>query len=245
MAALAKAQLIELNQKFTDPKPDGQTVEVQFNPETLKVTYANQIEQPKGGDQASGTAGRQFVGAGTTKLALQLWFDVTAMEQDSVDDVRRLTQKVIYFMTPQPSDEDAKRLAPPGIRFQWGSFLFDGVVDGIEQSLEFFSPDGKPLRASISLSLSQQKILEATFEGDGKVPAQPGRRPLTGARRGDTLQSLAAKGGKTDWQSIAAANGIEDPLRLAPGQLIDLNAGVSGGVSAGAVANIGASLGTV
>src|ERR1700756_827828 len=99
MAALAKAQLIELNQKFTDSKPGGQTVEVQFNPETLKVTYANQIEQPKGGDQASGTAGRQFVGAGTTKLALQLWFDVTAMEQDPVDDVRRLTQKVIFFMT--------------------------------------------------------------------------------------------------------------------------------------------------
>jgi hypothetical protein len=77
------------------------------------------------------------------------------------------------------------------------------------------------------------------------VPAQPGRRPLTGARRGDTLQSLAAKGGKTDWQSIAAANGIEDPLRLTPGQLIDLNAGVSGGVSAGAGVNIGVSLGTV
>jgi hypothetical protein len=244
MAALAKAQLIELNQKFTDEKPGGQTVEVQFNPETLKVTYANQIEQPKGGDQASGTAGRQFVGAGTTKLALQLWFDVTAMEQDPVDDVRRLTQKVIYFMTPQPSDDDAKRLAPPGIRFQWGSFLFDGMVDGIEQSLEFFSPDGKPLRASISLSLSQQKILEATFEGDGQVPAQPGRRPLTGAKQGDTLQSLAAKGGKMDWQSIAAANGIEDPLRLAPGQLIDLNAGISGGVSGGAGVNIGAGFGT-
>jgi len=178
MAALAKAQLIELNQKFTDLKPGGQTVEVQFNPETLKVTYANQIEQPKGGDQASGTGGRQFVGAGTTKLALQLWFDVTAMEQDPVDDVRRLTQKVVYFMTPQPSDEDANRRAPPGIRFQWGSFLFDGMVDGIEQSLEFFSPDGKPLRASISLSLSQQKILEAKFPD--KVPVQPGRRPLTG-----------------------------------------------------------------
>src|SRR5208337_2744250 len=132
MAALAKAKLIELKQDFSGEKSGGASVTVQFNPETLKVTYANQIVQPQGGDQASGTAGRQFVGAGTTKLALTLWFDVTAMQDNPVDDVRRLTQPVVYFMTPQPSDADRNRLAPPGLRFQWGSFLFDGMVDGLE-----------------------------------------------------------------------------------------------------------------
>src|SRR4051812_18967920 len=125
--SLTRAKLIELNQQFTDKKDGGNSVEVQFNPESLKVTFANQLVQPQGGDQAAGNPGRQFVGAGTTKLALQLWFDVTAMEQDPVDDVRRLTQKVIYFMTPQKSDADANKLAPPGVRFQWGSFLFDGM----------------------------------------------------------------------------------------------------------------------
>ena len=89
-------------------KDGGQQVEVQFNPESLKVTYANQLVQPQGGDQASGNAGRQFVGAGTTKLALQLWFDVNAMEKDPVDDVRRLTQKVVYFMTPRESERSEK-----------------------------------------------------------------------------------------------------------------------------------------
>jgi hypothetical protein len=229
MADLAKAQLIEMNDDFKNPKPGGQNVKVQFNPESLKITYANQIEQPKGGDQASGTGGRQFVGAGTTKLALQLWFDVTAVEQNEppIDDVRRLTQKVVYFMTPQNFKGDPTHLAPPPVRFQWGSFLFDGMVDGIEQSLEFFSPDGKPLRASLSLSLSQQKILKVIF-GNG-----PGTNPLIGAKLGDTLQSLAAKGGRTDWQSIASANSIEDPLRLAPGQLINLNAGAAAGARPG------------
>jgi nucleoid-associated protein YgaU len=37
------------------------------------------------------------------------------------------------------------------------------------------------------------------------------------------VQGLAANSGKgDDWQSIAAANNIENPRRLQPGQLIDM-----------------------
>lgn len=240
MPELVKAKLIELAQNFKE-KDGGEQVEVQFNPESLKVTFANQIVQPQGGDQAAGTAGRQFVGAGTTKLALQLWFDVSAMEKDAVDDVRRLTQKVVFFMTPQKADADPNKLAPPGVRFQWGSFLFDGMVDGLEETLEFFSPDGKPLRASINLTLSQQKILESKFKGDGRMPSRPGQSPLSAAKQGDSLQNMAAQNGRDDWQGIAAANGIEDPLRMAPGQLVNLNVGLGGGsasVSFGASASV-------
>lgn len=242
---LEKAKLIELNQAFTQEKDDGQQVDVQFNPESLKVTFANQLVQPQGGDQSAGNAGRQFVGAGTTKLALQLWFDVNAMEKDPVDDVRRLTQKVIYFMTPQKSDADATKLAPPGVRFVWGSFKFDGMVEGMEESLEYFSPEGKPLRASVSMTLSQQKILEAEFKGDGKVPQRPGHKPLNAAKQGDSLQNMAGKNGKGDWQSIASANGIEDPLRMTPGQLVDLSASASLGAGIGIGGSAGASPGAL
>lgn len=233
MTELAKAQLIQLDDDFKKEKPGGQSVKVQFNPESLKVTFANQLVQPQGGDQAAGNTGRQFVGAGTTKLALTLWFDVTAMTEDPVDDVRRLTQKVIFFMTPTPDKADAKKMVPPATRFVWGSFLFDGIVEGLEESLEFFGPDGKPLRAQISLTIGQQKILTSEFKGDGKVPSSPGQKPMSQAKEGDTAQSVAAKNGKSDWKGMAAANGIEDPLRLSPGQLIDVNAGVSLGGSAG------------
>lgn len=240
--ALEKAHLYELDQSFAKEKDGGRKVEVQFNPETLKVTFANQIVQPQGGDQAAGNAGRQFVGAGTTKLALQLWFDVTAMEKDAVDDVRRLTQHVVYFMTPQASEQDPKKLAPPGVRFHWGSFLFDGMVEGMEETLEFFSPDGKPLRSSITMTLSQQKILAAEFKGEGKVPNQPGQAPLKSAKQGDSLQSMAGKNGKDDWQGIASANGIEDPLRMPAGQLVDLNLSAGASIGGGLSGGIGAGL---
>lgn len=232
---MQKAKLIEL--RFDEkgaaqelPAGEGKEVEVQFNPETLKVSFANQLQTPSGaGDQSSGSAGRQYVGAGTTKLALTLWFDVTApsTEAQRVDDVRRLTQGVIYYMTPKETAGDPTKFVPPGVRFLWGSFKFDGFIDSLEESLEFFSPEGKPLRASMSLNLSQQKILKAELGGSDRLPglpSMPGTRPLASAPAGSSLQTLAAAAGLGgNWQRIAQANGVENPRLLAPGQLIDLN----------------------
>ena len=243
---LVKAKLIELKQDLSTELPGGKSIDVQFNPETMKVTFANQVAQPQGGDQAAGTSGIQFVGAGTTKLALTLWFDVTAMTENPLDDVRRLTADVIHFMTPKASESDSSKLSPPGTRFSWGSFLFDGMVEGLEESLEFFSPAGKPLRASIALTLSQQKILVAQFEGTGQQTGRPGQRPFTPAKQGDSLQQMSGAAGKgSDWQSIAAGNGIEDPLRIAPGTLIDLNAKAEvgfGGSNSISAPSVGASV---
>lgn len=234
---LVKAKLIELEEDLVTEKSGGKEVKVQFNPENFKVTYANEVKQPEGGNQAAGTSGMQFVGAGTTKLALTLWFDVTAMTDNPVDDVRRLTSEVIYFMTPGASQRDASKLVPPGLRFVWGSFKFDGMVEGLEESLEFFSPDGKPLRASITLTVGQQKILVSNFTDPNTAGPRAGQRPFTPAPKGKSLQDMAAADGKGgDWQGIASANGIEDPLRLPAGTPVDLNLGVGaslGGASAG------------
>jgi hypothetical protein len=138
MTELAKAKLIELNDTFTDTKGGGKSVDVQFNPESLKLTYANQIaNKSEGGtgDQSTGPGGRQFVGTGTTKLALQLWFDASTPGKDGshVNDVRRLTQDVTYFMKAQAYRGDKTKMLPPGVRFVWGSLTFDGVVDSLEE----------------------------------------------------------------------------------------------------------------
>jgi Contractile injection system tube protein/LysM domain len=235
-AKLAKAQLLELkldDQLDTVINPE-KAATVQFNPETLKVSFANQIQTPSGTGDQSGTPARQFVGEGTTKLALQLWFDVTALEdgENTINDVRKLTQKVAYFITPK---KEGKKFVPPAVRFLWGSFQFDGLMDSLEESLEFFSNDGRPLRASMSLALSRQKIRAfkiieprrppppaASTLADPGAPA--GTKPHTPAPAGATVQSLADQEGLgSNWQAIAAANNIENPRLLAPGQLIDLD----------------------
>lgn len=236
---LAKAELHELDSTFEKDADPPNKCQVQFNPETLKVSFANQVATPPGAGDQKGTPSRQFVGAGTTKLTLQLWFDVTAPMpegQQQEQDVRKLTAKVAYFITPKQAGE---KYLPPAVRFIWGSFQFDGIMESMEESLEFFSNDGRPLRASVSISLTQQKITEFTFRattGPGKT-ATAGTRPMAQAPAGSNLQGLADRQGKgANWQAIAAANNIENPRMLAAGQLIDMSAGVQGGVSLGASA---------
>ena len=132
---LAKAELHELDAQFMNEINLDKAVKVQFNPESLKVSFANQIATSDGPGDQKGTPSRQHVGAGTTKLSLQLWFDVTAPQPEGetkVNDVRKLTQKVAYFITPRQQKD---KFIPPAVRFLWGSFQFDGLMESMEESL--------------------------------------------------------------------------------------------------------------
>ena len=242
-APLVKAELRQLDANYENEINQDKWTTVQFNPETLKVSFANQIATPSGAGDQQGTPARQFVGAGTTKLSVQLWFDVNApapqgalpQGAQKVDDVRKLTQKVAYFITPVSDGATPPKFTPPAVRFLWGSFQFDGIMESLEESLEFFSPEGRPLRASITLNMSQQKITEFAFgrnagnaaprgAGAGPGGAAPGTQRLTPAPAGATLQGLAnTQGVGGNWQAIASANNIENPRLLSPGQLINFN----------------------
>ena len=224
---LEKAELQEITWDEDGTVREGdpaRTVTVQFNPETLTVTYTN---QNAGGDQRGGSA-LQFVGKGTTKLALELWFDVTERLADGSrepsGDVRKLTEKVNYFIKPHKAPGQDDKWIPPGVRFLWGTFLFEGVVDSITERLEYFSPEGKPLRANVSLSISSQDIQfqfgQARPTADGG--AGPDTRPQQVAREGESLQQMAAAAGHDDWRSVAEANGIENPRLLPPGTRITM-----------------------
>ncbi|NTU86269.1 MAG: peptidoglycan-binding protein, partial [Chloroflexales bacterium] len=176
-APLTKAELRQLDADFKQEINEEKWTKVQFNPETLKVSFANQIATPSGAGDQRGTPSRQFVGAGTTKLSVQLWFDVSAPQpqgQPAVDDVRKLTQKVAYYITPVETKDRPPKYVPPAVRFLWGTFQFDGIMESLEESLEFFSPDGRPLRASMTLSLSQQRITTFAFGKAGQRPPPPG-----------------------------------------------------------------------
>lgn len=239
---LAKAKLIELKDDWSGRRPDGHAdVTVQFNPENLKVTYSNQVVPPQGKASQDGSAPLQFVGTGTTKLSVQLWFDVSGQTDETpnpVIDVRNLTKDVAYFMIPR---KDGEHYLPPAVRFLWGSFSFDGVMDSLDESLEFFSREGYPLRASMSFGLSQQKIeaflgAAGTSSPPGMPGFAPGTQPLTASRQGQSVQAMAAMApAGTSWKAIAAANGIENPRFLEPGTLVNLSPprGQAPGVRAG------------
>jgi hypothetical protein len=229
---LVKAHLTQLmSQVGSDKKPvvskdpNGKDLTVQFNPETLKVSFTNEIKKPEGNN--TGGAALQFVGPGATKLAVQLVFDVTAQQADPpVADVRQLTAQVAFFLKPLPRTPGQKDDLPPLVRFAWGTFWFDGVMESMEESLEFFSGDGVPLRATVTFGMTQ-----VPYPREDKPPAAPGQtsapagtQPLAQAPAGATVQSMAAGVGLgASWKAIAAANGIENPRQLTPGVLINLD----------------------
>lgn len=248
---LAKAKLIEVRafasgSNDADAVPEsagGVAVELQFNPESLKVSLAN---NNRGGNQPGGGSGRQFVGSGTSNLSVEAVFDTTSDHSD----VRRKTEKVARFvMAKEQSTDPNNRRTPPRCRFEWGSFIFEGVVDSMDETLEYFSEEGVPLRATVSLKLSRDDI--AYVFGDARPPARAtpaagtaGQAPLATAGPGDSVRDVAAAAGRgADWKAIASANGIDDPLRLSGGALLSLSAGAGAGFSAGAGASAGFSAG--
>jgi contractile injection system tube protein len=237
----AKLQTISWDKKG-GAHEEGAPFEVQFNPQSLKVNYTN---QKAGGDQPKGSA-VQYVGKGTTKLTMELVFDITALETGSGDppvrDVREYSNKVNTFMVPK-KDPKAKGgsggkkeelFVPPGVRFIWGDFSFDGVMDSVDETLDFWSEDGHPLRATLSISISKQEIQVSVSEAS-IVPFQmpAGANEFVTPPKGKGLPDVAG----SNYRSIAAANGIENPRLPPTGALLDLSG--SAGFSASARASLG------
>ena len=236
----AKARLVPIqwdsNQRTANPVPNREPVVVHFNPESLKLQYAN---ENRGGRQPGGS-GQQNVGSVTSKLSVELLFDTT----DTGNDVRRITKEVAAFVSPMPEANSGgggnNNRIPPGISFEWGTIIFRGVVSSMDETLDYFSEEGVPLRATVSLVIDRQS-LEYLFGPSPENPATraagrpPGTTPLQTPNPGDNLQSLAGRAGRSsDWKAIAAANNVDDPLRLTASAQLNMN--VSAGFSAGAAA---------
>jgi len=237
------------NVKPGTPSGKAKKFSVQFNPQSLKLNYTT---QKAGGDQPKGSS-TQFVGRGVTKLTMELWFDIALAQAQGLvgedkKDVRGLTQEVAYFMNPQkvPGSGKNSTVPPPGLRIHWGSFVFNGVMDSMDETLDLFSADGMPLRANVSISVSKQEIqYDANIAATLKAPQTAGLQPYTPVKGGSTFQQMAAHAGASDWKGLALANGIENPRLLAAGALVNLSADASVSASAqlGVSADAGVSFG--
>ncbi|MEV6041172.1 hypothetical protein AB0L65_59430 [Nonomuraea sp. NPDC052116] len=212
--ATASLRAIRLRDRDRPAQDSAEPVRVDFNPETLRVTYSNTVS---GKDQRGGTA-QQFASRCSTKLSVELWFDVT--RTGGATDVLARTGEVKKFLVPSTADG----LAPPAVRFSWGSFLFEGVMESVDETLELFSADGRPLRSRLALSLTSQDIQYLIKPSD--TGATPGTKPRAQVRRNESVQQLMGRSGDPGgWQDVAEANGVENPRRPAPGSFLDIGRG--------------------
>lgn len=224
-------------------------VEVHFNPTSLVYSVESPAPQ-QGGDPKA----RQHVGTFTGKLTMDLQFDTTG----TGDDVRIHTNKVANFLQPAGSTQppggtkqppatgnkpDPER-AQPVVSFEWGAYTFQGVMESFRETIDFFSAEGVPLRALVSIGLARQdQVFPADSTTQKKSDVNKSIIP-TGAN--DSPQKIVTIGGDPSaTRQLAASNGL-DSTRFTAGASLQVDAGVqlkpAAGFSVGASAGGGLGL---
>ena len=99
---------------------------------------------------------------------------------------------------------------------------FRCIVESVKQKFTLFSPEGIPLRATLSVALREYKTLDEQLAQLNLT--SPDRTHSHVTRSGDTLSSIAALYYRSpgEWRSVADANGIEDPRRLVVGAFLSI-----------------------
>jgi Contractile injection system tube protein len=244
-----------------------ETVPVQFNPTSLKLSMSNSTD----GGKSRGRQVQQYNGSSSTSLSVELAFD-TADEGTTEEpvDVRTRIEGVTKFVLP--GGEGSKQ-APPRVQFHWGTLIVAGVMTSLSETLDLFSPQGVPLRATVGVEIKEQDAkFEALERGAGANQdrgAQPAGQPGGGsgpgtagsgggpdartaeALDGESAADFLARNGldPAAWRAVAGVLG--DVLSLAGGTAIDFSAslsveagiGISVGFEAGLDLSLGASLG--
>jgi len=204
--------------------------EVQYNPTEFSLDKSVQIAEIAipGIDSPL----LQFVRGQAEKLTVELFFDTTDEGTGAgARSVTRLTDPVYSLTKIEPSGH-----APPIVTFAWNAAFpgadlppgagnqrrnaFRGVVDNCRQKFTYFSPEGVPLRATLSLTLREYKALDEQLSQLNL--SSPDRTHSHLTRDGESLALIAARyyTRPGEWRAIANGNEIDDPRRLDPGLLL-------------------------
>jgi nucleoid-associated protein YgaU len=195
-------------------------IKFQFNPKELSMgKTASWTRQTAKANQKAGPP--QYNGPLPSKLSLEMFFDASAKQDNSV------VQSVdALFACCVPTDASLKQNkgSPPWVIFRWGELTgFLAYVASVQVKYTLFTAAGLPVRATCTVTLE---------EIAGTPPKQnPSSGGLVPRRvhvliEGDTLAGIAYNeyGNASLWRAVAAANRIDDPMRLRPGTSVLLPA---------------------
>ena len=211
---------------------------IQFNPKELSFEKQAQIAEINipGLDAPI----QQFIRGNAEKLTLELFCDTT--DDGMGANARSVTEETDKFY--QLVKIIPARHAPPVVTFSWNRkfpgdsldgdwgnqkrYSFTGVVESVRQKFTLFSPEGVPLRATVTLVLREYKPIEEQLDQLGLN--SPDRTHSHTLAVGETLSAVAARYYQLpgEWRRIAEANDIEDPRRLEMGRVLTVPAIVQG-----------------
>ncbi len=204
--------------------------EVQYNPTEFSLDKSAQLAEI--GIPGLDSPIVQFVRGQVEKLSVDLFFDTTDHGTGAgATSVTTLTDPIYSLVKIEPAGH-----APPIVTFAWNAAFpganlppaagnqrrnsFRGVVESCRQKFTFFSPEGVPLRATLTLALREYKTLDEQLTQLNL--SSPDRTHAHLTRQGETLSAVAARyyTRPGDWRAIAEKNDIDDPRRLDAGVLL-------------------------
>lgn len=223
-------------QRVTSTGALGDALEVSFNP--TEFTLSKSVQTAEVPIPGLDSPIIQFVRGQTETLSLDLFFDTT--ESGMGDDANSVTNLTDAFYALIKIDGATH--APPICLFSWGEdfpgrrtytslgtgsqqrYGFKCIVDSVKQRFTLFSPQGIPLRATLTVSLKEYKTLAEQIDELNKQSADRTHAHVVAAN--DTLSQIAAKvyNDPAQWRPIADRNQILDPLNLTPGSILQIPA---------------------
>ncbi len=204
--------------RATISSEDGKKqVKCHFNPNEFEITgLVKWVERRSIG---SDTPLMTFSGGEAEDMNIDLLFDTTDTGQDVRDTYRTLLELAqVDESTKNPKTQKGE---PPRCRFQWGRFLaFTAVIKKITQKFTYFKSDGTPLRAKVTVTLTE--VGKQVARQNPTSYSEP--RKIWIVHQGDRLDWIAYReyGDPAHWRHIAVTNGLLNPLDLQPGQILKL-----------------------
>ena len=227
MEQLQKATLIA-----TYHGGDMEIFEVQFNPTEFSLDKGAQIAEISIPGLDSPLL--QFVRGQNEKMTLDLFFDTTEGGMSTgATSVTTLTDRIYELVKIEPAGH-----APPICTFVWNNRFpgadisphagnqrrtsFQCIFESVKQKFTLFSPEGVPLRATLSVSLREYKTLNQQLHELNL--SSPDRTHSHVVQNGDTLSRIAGRyyNKPGEWRSVAEANEIEDPRRILVGAFLNI-----------------------
>lgn len=201
---------------------NGKVIAVLFNPTEYSFERSNSYKAlPIPG---LGTPLMQFVNGELDSLSMELFLDdytdpegPTSREKK---EPRPLLNRLKDISKLLEIDRDLH--APPPVRFNWGPMEFTAVIDKLGRKVTRFHPDGTPARANLSVSFKEYRTLRRQLEEPRRESADKSKRRVVVGK--DSLWLLAAREYKSprEWVRIAAANDLDDPREIRPGDWLSV-----------------------
>lgn len=249
MSEIEKAKIFNVSGPVDRPERSGEGISVMFNPSTLKVTLANSLKE---NERSGNSRAAQYVDKSSSSLSVELIFD-SSIEFDQRNsirkDVRQYTGEIANEFMRQPGEGD-ENAEPKRCMFVWGTFIFVGIMESFDETLDLFSWEGTPLRSTVAIKMTESRF---QFESDD---AKRARRTTPRLGRDSASPQEANQNAGQDsknWRDTSMYNGVESPRMPSSSALavpsmsasagLSASMGVSGGVGMSAGISAGAGIG--